>query len=82
MNENQENSSIPTGYHVLVTGATGYVGGRLWRRLEKLGCPVRCLARNPERLARRVGPGTEVVQGDVLDPDTLTDALTGILVVQ
>lgn len=63
---------------VLVTGATGYVGGRLWRRLEKLGCTVRCLARNPERLNGRVGATTEVVRGDVLDPDTLAGALSGV----
>lgn len=63
---------------VFVTGATGYVGGRLWRRLEEQGCRVRCLARDPARLDRRVGPGTEVVGGDVLNPDSLADALTGV----
>ena len=46
---------------VLLTGATGYVGGRLLRRLEDCGRPVRCLARRPEFLKGRVGPGTEVV---------------------
>ena len=63
---------------VLVTGATGYVGGRLWRRLEKTGRPVRCLARQPERLAKRVGPTTEVVQGDVLEPATLEAAMADV----
>jgi uncharacterized protein YbjT (DUF2867 family) len=63
---------------VLVTGATGYVGGRLWRRLEAQGYRVRCLARNPERLEGRVGPGTEVVRGDVLEASTLRTALAGV----
>ena len=39
---------------------------------------MRCLARQPERLTGRVGPTTEVVQGDVLDPDTLAAALAGV----
>jgi uncharacterized protein YbjT (DUF2867 family) len=63
---------------ILVTGATGYVGGRLWRRLERLGHRVRCLARDPERLARRLGDGSEVVAGDVLDPGSLAPAMRGV----
>ena len=63
---------------VLVTGATGYVGGRLWRRLEALGYRVRCLARQPERLEGRAGPDTEVVRGDVLEASTLRNALDGV----
>jgi uncharacterized protein YbjT (DUF2867 family) len=62
----------------LVTGATGYVGGRLWRRLAGLGYRVRCLARQPERLADLVGPETEVVAGDVLDAASLRAALAGV----
>lgn len=63
---------------VLITGATGYVGGRLRRRLERQGHRVRCMARNPERLRRRVAEGTEVLKGDVLEPATLTTALSGV----
>lgn len=63
---------------ILLTGATGYVGGRLLKALEGRGCRVRCLARRPEFLRPRVGPGTEVVQGDVLDKDSVTRALAGI----
>ena len=63
---------------ILVTGATGYIGGRLLAELERLGRPVRCLARNPEALRPRVAPSTEVVRGDVLDPDSLGKALSGI----
>ena len=62
---------------ILLTGATGYVGGRLLRALEELGEPVRCLTRRPENLVSRVGEATEVVQGDVLDKSTLPPALAG-----
>jgi uncharacterized protein YbjT (DUF2867 family) len=63
---------------VLLTGASGYVGGRLLGRLEALGHGVRCLARRPGHLLGRVRPGTEVVAGDVLDPGTLAPALAGV----
>jgi uncharacterized protein YbjT (DUF2867 family) len=63
---------------VLLTGATGYVGGRLGRVLQDEGIPVRCLARRPEHLTTRVGGTTEVVQGDVLDAGTLRPAMEGV----
>lgn len=63
---------------VLITGATGYVGGRLLPLLVEDGWRVRCLARQPERLASRVPAGVEVVQGDMLDPDSLTSAMQGV----
>ncbi len=63
--------------HVLLTGATGYIGGRLLRRFEQHGRPVRCLVRQPARL-RPGRPTTEVVQGDCLDEGTLDRALGGI----
>ena len=53
---------------VLVTGATGYIGGRLVPVLEAAGVRLRCLARQPAALASRVSPATEVVAGDLLDP--------------
>ncbi len=62
----------------LLTGATGYIGGRLLRRLAKDGSAVRCLCRNPEALAWRVSPGTEVVRGDLLQPASLGDAFSGV----
>jgi len=55
----------------LLTGATGYIGGRLLRRLERDGMAVRCLCRDPETLRGRVAPGTEVVPGDLVLPETL-----------
>ena len=39
---------------VLLTGASGYIGGRLLKALEATGRPVRCLARHPEFLRSRV----------------------------
>jgi uncharacterized protein YbjT (DUF2867 family) len=66
------------GRAVLLTGATGYVGGRLLPELERAGHRVRCLARRPEYLQARAASGTEIVAGDVLDPTTLREALRGI----
>ena len=59
----------------LVTGATGYVGGRLVSRLAREGRPVRALARDPSRLAPL--PGVEPVSGDVLSGRGLAEALEG-----
>ncbi len=63
---------------ILLTGATGYVGGRLLQVLEQRGCRVRCLARRPDFLAPRVAASTEVVRGDVLDRESLQTALGGV----
>jgi uncharacterized protein YbjT (DUF2867 family) len=63
---------------ILLTGATGYVGGRLLRALVAAGYPVRCLARRPEYLAPRLRPGATVVQGDCLDPASLGAAMAGV----
>lgn len=62
----------------LLTGATGYVGGRLLVRLEAAGYGVRCLTRRPEALRGRIGATSEIVQGDVLDPGSLAGAFEGI----
>ena len=64
---------------VLVTGATGYIGGLLIPELLARGYPVRALARNSKRLIARAWYGqTEIVEGDVLQPSTLLKALEGI----
>ena len=64
--------------HILLTGATGYVGGVLLRELESRGHLVRCLARRPGKLAGLTGPTTEVVAGDAADPEVLARACAGI----
>ncbi len=65
---------------VLLTGATGYVGGRLLQALEQRGQRLRCLVRRPENLRARVSAEIEVVAGDVLDPESLPQALHGVKV--
>lgn len=63
---------------ILLTGATGYVGGRLLRSLRAGGHRVRCLARRPEYLTSQVDAGVEVVEGDVFDRASLDRALAGV----
>ncbi len=66
---------------ILVTGATGYIGGRLVPRLLDLGYRVRCLVRDPARLQGRPWHNAvEIVAGDVLQPDSLAPALQGVQV--
>lgn len=61
---------------ILVTGASGYVGRLLSRRLLSEGSRVRAMARRPEQLAQ--DGGIQAVYGDVLVPDSLGESLEGI----
>jgi uncharacterized protein YbjT (DUF2867 family) len=68
---------------ILLTGATGYVGGRLLTALSAAGYPVRCMARKPEFLESRVqamgdGGTVSVVQGDCLERTSLRRASAGV----
>jgi uncharacterized protein YbjT (DUF2867 family) len=62
---------------VLVTGATGYIGGRLVPRLLDTNYQVVCLARDPGQLQGR-WPGVEVLAGDLLDARSLETPLRGL----
>ncbi len=63
---------------VLVTGATGYIGGRLVRALHERGDRVRCMVRRPDDVRAQAERGIEVVHGDVSDLASLTAALEGV----
>lgn len=65
---------------ILVTGATGHQGGAALRHLREKGCTVRAFTRDPTKDAARalVGPGTEVVRGDLNDKASIARALDGV----
>ncbi|MEV5792425.1 SDR family oxidoreductase [Streptomyces sp. NPDC052192] len=68
-----------TGLRCLVTGATGYIGGRLVPELLAEGHQVRCLARSPDKLRDYPWAGeAEVVRGDVTDAESVGDAMREI----
>lgn len=73
-----DKSEVHSGPIVLLTGASGYVGGRLLPLLEQQSIVVRCLARNPDKLRPLVKSSTEVVRGDVLAQSSLDAALLGV----
>ncbi len=64
------------GEEVLLTGATGFVGGALYPVLEEAGYRVRCATRNPDRAAQR-WPGRRWVELDVEVPSSVRTALEG-----
>ena len=63
---------------ILLTGATGYIGGRLLKALEATGRPLRCLARRPDALRAKAADTTEIVAGDLQDAQALAAALNGV----
>ncbi|MBA3568180.1 MAG: SDR family oxidoreductase [Pyrinomonadaceae bacterium] len=63
---------------ILLTGATGYVGGRLLKVLEAQGHTLNCIARTPAYLRSRVAPTTRVFSADVLDKESLRAGLAGM----
>ena len=63
---------------ILVTGVTGYVGGRLVPILLDQNYKVRCLVRDPSRIEGRGWDNVEVFQGDVLDYESLIPAMKDV----
>src|SRR5258706_9563233 len=66
---------------ILVTGASGYVGNNLVRRLVKAGKPVRAMVGHVEKAKLRlsdIDSKVEIIQGDVTKPETLGKAMQGI----
>jgi nucleoside-diphosphate-sugar epimerase len=62
---------------VFLTGATGFIGGRLAAALVARGRRLRCLVRRPERAAALAGMGAELIVGDVTDADAVGRGLDG-----
>lgn len=63
---------------ILLTGGTGYVGGRLLPRLVDSGFKVRCAARNPESLSGKHNAKVEIVRADLFDLESLEIALNDV----
>ena len=72
----QPESAAGSRPRILLTGATGYVGGRLLHALLERGVGVRCFARRPEAIPPQ--PGLEVVAGDALDAVAVRRALESV----
>ena len=62
---------------VLVTGATGFVGGAIVRELRVQGRDVRALVRDPTRAPRLASWKVELATGDVTDPESIARAVAG-----
>ena len=70
---------MQSGARILVTGATGYIGGRLVGSLLDAGYTVRVMVRDPDRVQDRAWINqVDVIQGDVFKPQTLIEAMEGI----
>ena len=67
--------------NALVTGATGFVGGHLVRRLLQDGWSVRLLVRSPSALPIEIYQQCEIVKGDLSDMNALMAAVSGVAVV-
>jgi nucleoside-diphosphate-sugar epimerase len=65
----------------LITGASGFIGGRLAVRLVRDGWQVRCLVRPTSDISRLEGLDVEIVVGDLQDPESLVPAVDGCRVV-
>src|SRR5680860_409832 len=62
---------------ILITGATGFIGGRLAKAALNRGDQVRCLVRDAERAAHLEAAGCELIVGDLGTPEALRTACDG-----
>src|SRR5579883_2153153 len=64
---------------ILITGATGYIGQHLVRRLVAQGERPRCLVRDPQKAQRLfTGADLDIARGDTTDPASLVEAVKGV----
>ena len=63
---------------ILVTGGSGFVGGHVVHELRGRDLPVRGLVRDPRHGSKLAAWGSELVQGDMTDPDSLSRAADGV----
>ncbi|MBN2320996.1 MAG: SDR family oxidoreductase [Acidobacteria bacterium] len=63
---------------ILLTGATGYIGGRLLKLLESGDHSIRCIARRPEFLRNRISSQIEIAPGDLLNRESIERAMDGV----
>lgn len=73
-----EYSKFPAGTKVLVTGASGFTGQVLVRRLVELGCSVRCIARSSSKVGELEGLPIQWFRGDVFDENIVRESTQGI----
>jgi uncharacterized protein YbjT (DUF2867 family) len=69
--------TAPAAKTIVLTGATGYVGGRLLPRLLEAGHDVRCVVRDRGRAEAKLPEGATLVEGDVAGGDGLAEAAAG-----
>jgi uncharacterized protein YbjT (DUF2867 family) len=63
---------------ILLTGATGHIGGRLLHRLQEADQPLRCLTRRPHELSGQIAGRTQLAAGDLLNSESLAVAMQGV----
>lgn len=72
------NAKYPSIPNILITGATGYIGGRLLKLLSTSKVSLRCFVRHPEHLQVFESDTCTLVRGDVLNKNSLINAMQGI----